>query len=91
MEELDKNELEENSISITLTQLKKFCNNCSKVYEFTDDDDVQVSFELIIGSLFPTILDNIKIFGTKKYIQGYTQGLEDAKNENKGNNGRVLH
>lgn len=91
MEEKNTNELGEHSLTIKLDKLKKFCDHCSQEYNFIDDSEVEVSFECIIGSLFPIVMDNIRAFGTEKYIKGYNQGLEDAKNEDQGNNGRVLH
>lgn len=84
-------ELGEHSLTIKLDKLKKFCDLCGKANEFTDDDAVEISFECIIGSLFPVIMDNIRAFGTEKYIKGYNKGFEDGWNANQGDNGRVLH
>lgn len=82
----ENNDLGEFSESITLAQLRKFYKKF-KNYA----DDTPISFEMLMVAFFPTMFNNIQEFGTKKYIKGYNQGLEDAKNENKGNNGRVLH
>lgn len=49
-------------------------------------EDVEVTFEYLIGSFFPRIVDNINIQMNHQYTAGYLQGLADAKerNENKG-------
>ena len=44
-----------------------------------------VSFEYIIGSFFPQVLDNIRAEMTKQYALGYEAGLE-AQNANQGDN-----
>lgn len=84
-------ELGEHSLSITLGKLKKFCDVCGKANTDIDDEEIEISFECIIGSLFPIVMDNIRQFGTEKYIKGYNEGFEDGWNANQGNNGRVLH
>lgn len=44
-------------------------------------NDMDVSFEYLMASLFPNILNNIRHAMTDNYIAGYKKGLEDAKNE----------
>lgn len=41
----------------------------------TEEDPV-VSFEYIVGSLFPTIYHNIKDEIANSYIQGYNDGIK---------------
>ena len=44
----------------------------------TNNSD-QVSFEFIVGSLFPEIYDNIKQKLMQAHAQGYAEGLRDSK------------
>jgi len=46
-----------------------------------DDEDLELSFEFIIGSFFPTIMNNIKKAFTQNYIQGYNDAKERYLNE----------
>lgn len=39
-------------------------------------DDVELSFEYIIGSCFPTVLDNIKNALKEEHTKGYIEGLQ---------------
>ena len=50
-------------------------------------EDVELTFEYLIGSFFPKIVENINKKMNEAYTQGYIQGLKEAKetkNENKG-------
>ena len=38
-------------------------------------DNIDISFEYVIGSLFPNILSNIENAFAQNYIQGYNKGL----------------
>lgn len=40
-------------------------------------DDTPVSFEFIVGSLFPHVWDNVQQYGRDCYTQGYIQGQKD--------------
>ena len=45
-------------------------------------DNIDISFEYVIGSLFPNILSNIENTFAQNYIQGYNKGLsENFKSE----------
>lgn len=44
----------------------------------TEEDPV-VSFEYIVGSLFPTIYQNVKDEITNSYIQGYNDGIKSKE------------
>lgn len=44
----------------------------------TNNSD-QVSFEFIVGSLFPEVYDNIKQKLMQAHAQGYAEGLRDSK------------
>jgi hypothetical protein len=47
----------------------------------TTDENVEVSFEFIIASLFPTSWQNIQNTLSYQYTQGYIQGQKDAEEE----------
>lgn len=59
-----------------LRQIKKQCENV-----VNDVDDIDISFEFLVGSFFPEILDNIREFGKDQYIQGYNDGKADKENK----------
>lgn len=46
-------------------------------------DEDPISFELVLTALFPNVYSNIKRYTNDCYTQGYIQGLEDGRNENK--------
>ena len=43
-------------------------------------EDVEVTFEYLVGSFFPKIMDNIKAEINRQYTLGYVQGFEEGKN-----------
>ena len=50
-------------------------------------EDVELTFEYLVGSFFPKIIENINKKMNEAYTQGYIQGLKEAKeteNESKG-------
>lgn len=48
-------------------------------------DDTDVSFEYIVGSCFPDVLQNIKQAMRNQYTQGYITGLREGKSDEKTN------
>lgn len=67
---------------VSLARLERMVESLSKHPYLEDKEEIQVSFEYIVGSLFPDILDNIKDEITKSYIQGYNDGIKNKENEN---------
>lgn len=53
-------------------------------------DDTDVSFEYIVGSCFPDVLQNIKKAMHNQYTQGYVTGLREAKKEQQENDTQLL-
>ena len=45
--------------------------------------EILLSFEFIIGSLFPEAFSSMKDAMTKQYIEGYNKGFEDKIHEYK--------
>lgn len=69
-------------MKIALKQVEEYYD---KLPEPLPRDKRLVSFEYIIGSFFPQVMDNIRAEMTRQYALGYEAGLE-KKNENQGNN-----
>lgn len=60
-------------------EYKKF----KKVYQAIKDHNIkEISFEFLVGSCFPSALQNIKEEMRRQYTLGYTAGLKE-KEENK--------
>lgn len=55
-----------------LTSLERDFNGRPEVL-----DNIDISFEYVIGSLFPNILSNIESTFAQNYIQGYNEGLSE--------------
>lgn len=47
-------------------------------------DEIQISFEYLVGSFFPTVIDNIYNEVNQQYTLGYLAGLEEGKNDSQG-------
>jgi hypothetical protein len=48
-------------------------------------DDIDITFEYLVGSFFPKILENMNIEFNKQYTKGYMQGLQEGMNWGKTN------
>ena len=68
--------------SVYVSDLEKLAERVRKV---TGEENVEVSFEFIIASLFPTSWKNIQMALTDQYTQGYIQGQKDVKEETRQN------
>ena len=75
--------------SVKLKTLKKAIKSIEHSLNgspINDIDNIDISFEYIIGSFFPKVLDSInnriKEEKTKSYIEGYNVGK--SENDNKG-------
>jgi hypothetical protein len=44
-------------------------------------DDIELSFEFVIGSLFPNVYKNVMDSITDAYTKGYIAGLNDRETE----------
>lgn len=56
-------------------------NLVARIKKNTDDKNVEVSFEFIIASLFPTSWSNIQSALASQYVQGYKDGHKDGVEE----------
>ncbi len=59
-----------------LTVKTEFLNKLLK--ELKKRDVEEVSFEFLIGSCFPTVMDNIKNEMRKQHAMGYAEGLRSC-------------
>ena len=67
--------------SVKLTRVKAAIKQIEDHYQYCPErlEDVEVTFEYLVGSFFPRIIDNINSRMNDTYTQGYLQGLQDAK------------
>lgn len=71
-------EVNTNIPNVYLSDLEKLAN---KIRQVVGEENVEVSFELIIASLFPTSWENIQKALSNQYTQGYIQGRLDKEKE----------
>lgn len=76
---------------VPLTKVKAAIKQIEEHYQDCPEriEDVNVTFEYLVGSFFPKIIDNINKSMNDAYMAGYLQGMKDAKGEdnvNQGNN-----
>lgn len=64
--------------SVYVSDLEKLAE---RIRKNTEEQDVEVSFEFIIASLFPTSWKNIQDALTHQYTLGYIQGQKDEQEE----------
>ena len=67
--------------SVKLSRVKAAIKQIEDHYQDCPErlEDVEVTFEYLVGSFFPRIIDNINSRMNDTYTQGYLQGLNDAK------------
>ena len=67
--------------SVKFTRVKAAIKQIEDHYQDCPErlEDVEVTFEYLVGSFFPRIIDNINSRMNDTYTQGYLQGLKDAK------------
>lgn len=66
------------SISVKLNRLKKIVK---RVDEIANGENVNVSFEYLVGSCFPQAMDNMKDALFHARTNGYVDGMRDTVNE----------
>lgn len=71
-------EVNTNIPNIYLSDLEKLTN---KIRQVVGNEEAEVSFELIIASLFPTSWQNIQTALSEQYTKGYIQGRLDKEKE----------
>ena len=61
-------------VEAAIKQIKEHYADCPERL-----DDVNITFEYLVGSFFPRIIDNINAKMNDTYMAGYMQGIEDGK------------
>lgn len=77
---------EMNMETVSLSRVKKLVEQLERQkvqLELSEEDDLEVAFEYIIGSLFPMAYQNMKDACRAFYIEGYNEGKKE--NDSKGN------
>ena len=64
--------------NIYLSDLEKLAQ---KVRQVTGEENIEISFEFILASLFPTCWKNIQADLSDQYTKGYIQGRLDKEEE----------
>ena len=75
--------VETNVPPVYVSDLEKLAERVRKV---TGEENVEVSFEFIIASLFPTSWNNIQDALTHQYTLGYIQGQKDEQEDRRKQN-----
>ena len=71
-----------NDITVKYGTLKKIMERLEKT---NLNDESEITFEFLVGSCFPNILNNIKTEIHKQYTKGYIEGKRESKQLNKQN------
>jgi hypothetical protein len=71
-------EINTNIPNVYLSDLEKLIN---KIRQVVKDENAEVSFELVIASLFPTSWQNIQKALSDQYTRGYIQGRLDKEKD----------
>ena len=69
---------------VKYSQVKAALNQIAEHYQNDPErlDDVDITFEYLVGSFFPTIIKNINAAMDQQYINGYIDGRKDVNNAN---------
>ena len=62
----------------TISNIKQLLEAIEKDELFDNYDDVPITFEFLMNSLFPEAADNFKKLATQQFIEGYNQGICDG-------------
>lgn len=61
------------NLKVSVKKLTKICDMLKQTGQ------TEASFEYVVGSCFPKVMDNIKKYVHQQYTLGYVKGLEEAK------------
>ena len=79
----------DNIDKIPFSKLKRMVESIENHFVETPErlDEVELSFEYIIGSCFPNVFENIKDALKQEHTKGYIEGLQEREllNETKRN------
>lgn len=71
---MNTNEILAELDKVPLSKIETAIDSIRKYYPDKNSDDIDITFEFLIGSFYPNILDNIKKALTENYINGYNEG-----------------
>lgn len=66
------------SVKAAIKQIEEHYQDCPERL-----DDVDVTFEYLVGSFFPKIIDNINAEMNKQHTLGFIEGVNSVKCESK--------
>lgn len=69
----------ENLDSVKLGYLKKMIKTIEKAYKTKDKDEIKLSFEFLIGSLYPHVYHNIQDAIKREHTLGYIEGIAERE------------
>ena len=66
--------------TVKLTKVKAAIKQIEEHYAECPEriDDIDITFEYLVGSFFPTILENMDMELNRQYTNGYMQGLQEG-------------
>lgn len=64
--------------SVPFTKVKRALEDIEKQSAGKKLEHVQISFEYLVGSFFPEIIDNIRQQISQSYIEGYNDGKKEG-------------
>lgn len=69
--------------SVKLSRLKAAIKQIEDHYQDTPErlENVELTFEYLIGSFFPEVVENIHAEANKQYTKGYIEGLKAVQNK----------
>ena len=75
--------IEPNIPNVKLSQVERIIKAVKDHYKEMPEriDDIELSFEFVIGSLFPNVYKNVMDSITDAYTKGYIAGLNDRETE----------
>lgn len=82
MNETTNKKIEIKVPSVPLVHLKKMIESVEKTCE---NENIELSFEYVLASCFPTCWNNIQETLSRQYTLGYIQGIKDAEENLKNN------
>lgn len=60
---------------IPMSKILAACSKAREMFPDRDDDEILITFEFLIGSFFPEVINNIKESFTRAYAEGYNDGM----------------
>lgn len=75
---------------IPLSKFNRFAQKVNKYYSGSPEKDPILTFELVVGSLFPVCYKNVREEMRRQHALGYKAGMEEAQ-KNLSTDGEVTN